>query len=169
MVSLKGHVDYRWRSGDGGQGSASISDLCPPIPDWCPHCGGPLRREPQPFQHPCFDDVAWVIVPEGQNDKTSEEQGCRSAHPSFHPSAIRPQPGAWRVLCALRTAFGHFVSRDYLLAQVRPRRGEDADPKIVEVYLCHLRKALKGTPFIIESRRGAGCWRLLQKAVISDQ
>jgi hypothetical protein len=165
MVSLKGRVDYRWRSGDGGQGSNSVSDLHPPTPDWCPHCGGPLRREPQPFQHPCFDDVAWVIVPEGQNDRTSEKQDCHSAHSgsgagaglSFRSSVIRPQPGVWRVLCALRTAFGHFVSRDYLLAQVQPRRGEDADPKIVEVYLCHLRKALRGTPFIIESRRGAGC------------
>ncbi|HZU89656.1 MAG TPA: helix-turn-helix domain-containing protein [Stellaceae bacterium] len=105
--------------------------------------------------------MAWAIVPEEQNAKTAEEQGCRSAHPPFRPFAIRPQPGAWRVLGALRAAFGHFVSRDYLLARVRPRRGEDADPKIVEVYLCHLRKALKDTPFTIESRRGAGRWRLI--------
>jgi hypothetical protein len=129
-------------------------------PEWCPHCGGPLGRRPQLFQHPCFDDTAWAIR------KMDEGSASSAAAPS---SVIRPQPGAWRLLCALRAAFGHFVSRYYLLAQVQPRKGEDADPKIVEVYLCHLRKALQGTPFLIESRRGTGCWRLIQKSVNGDR
>jgi hypothetical protein len=132
--------------------------------DWCPHCGGPLGRRPQLFQHPCFDDTAWAIRKTEDGRRKTEEEGGPS-------SVIRPQPGAWRLLCALRAAFGHFVSRDYLLAQVQPRKGEEADPKIVEVYLCYLRKALAHTPFLIEARRGTGCWRLIfrdQEAGIRD-
>jgi hypothetical protein len=139
---------------------ASLPDHLRNRSEWCPHCGGPLGRKPQLFQHPCFDDTVWAI--------RNADEG--SASPATIPSSVvRPQPGAWRLLCALRAAFGHFVSRDYLLAQIQPRKGEEADPKIVEVYLCHLRKALQSTPFLIESRRGTGCWRLIQKPETRDQ
>jgi hypothetical protein len=141
MLSLRGHIAYAGGIAPARRPAPSVAARdrggCAVEDDaFCPHCGGPLDREPPLLRHPCFDD-----------------EGERIA-------GTRVQPGAWRTLTALRAAFGHFVGRDYLLAHIRPRKGEDAAPKLVDVYLCHLRRALAPTPFTLEARRGAGRWRL---------
>ena len=172
MLSLKGRVNYEDREPESGKQNTAarlvIADPCSPSSEWCPHCGGPLKREPQLFQHPCFDDVAWVIRTTEDGEQTTDTSSP-SALAGLPPPVIRLQPGMWRVLCALRAAFGHFVSRDYLLTQLQPKRDETADPKVIAVYLCHLRRALQGTPFVIESRRGTGRWRLIQRSEIRNQ
>jgi hypothetical protein len=172
MLSLKGRINYRGREPEIGNRNTAArlvtSDPCLPSSEWCPHCGGPLKREPRLFQHPCFDDSSWAIR-RTEDGERATDAGSPSVVADLPPAVIRLQPGTWRVLCALRAAFGHFVSRDYLLAQLQPRRGEAADPKIVAVHLCHLRRALHGTPFVIESRRGTGCWRLIQRSESRNQ
>jgi hypothetical protein len=167
MLSLKGRVNYGDREPEKGHRNTAVRlgmpDPCPPSSEWCPHCGGPLKREPQLFRHPCFDDLSWAIRTTEDGEQATDG-GSPSVVAGLPPSVRRLQPGTWRVLCALRAAFGRFVSRDYLLTQLQPKRGEAADPKIVSVYLCYLRRALQGTPFVIESRRGTGCWRLIQRS-----
>ncbi|HJU18988.1 MAG TPA: helix-turn-helix domain-containing protein [Stellaceae bacterium] len=112
---------------------------------YCPHCGGPLTRRPKLLQHPCFDDFTWAVLPPRSGDMV--------------PPPRRLSPQLWRILSAFRGAFGRTLGRAYLNAHAQFRKGEDADPKTLDVRLCHLRKALDGTPFAIEGVWGQG-WRL---------
>lgn len=108
--------------------------------DWCPHCGGSLKSDPQLLKDDIFDD------------------DLRSLHIKFIYYHISPI--AWRILLALRegwndpTGRGRVKSDDYLLDN--SGINENADPKIIKVYISKLRNDLKETPYGISRIRYQG-------------
>jgi DNA-binding response OmpR family regulator len=115
--------------------------------EFCPHCGGPLRQA-RMFEHPCFDDV--------EHDILVHEPG------RAEPVRRHLSPQLWRILSGFRSAFGRKVSRAYLVAHAQFRRGEEADPKTLDVRLTHLRAKLVGSPFEIAGVWGEG-WKLVYR------
>jgi hypothetical protein len=137
MTTIRDHIGY-----DAVRPSRSHpheSDDADGADRWCPHCGGVLGREPALYRHPAFDDIQHTA------------------------NGFCLQFRVWLMLCALRASFGRYVGRDYLIAWTQPRRGDEADPRTIEVYLSILRKVLAGTNLRIETLWGAGQWRLCAK------
>lgn len=112
-----------------------MSDL-----DWCPHCGGSLKSNLQQLKDDIFDDNSHSL--------------------RVKSNRYRIPPISWRILLALRegwndsTGRGRVKSDDYLLEN--SGINENADPKIIKVYISKLRNDLKETPYGISRIRYQG-------------
>lgn len=108
---------------------------------WCPHCGGRLGPPRRGLVDTCFDDVRHEIVP--------------ASSPPIHVT-----PSEWRLLDALREGWDEAagksrpMSRVYLLQVVCGT--DEREDKIIDVFICHLRAKLSGTPYAIKTRWGRG-------------
>lgn len=96
----------------------------------CSHCGAPTG-----LVDPVFDDVRCKVIVEGE--------------------LRHMQPNAWDALWVLRERFGRLVSKETLMRLVYGAKEMPSD-KAVDVYLCQIRRALKGSPYEVETVWGRG-------------
>ena len=104
--------------------------------DFCPHCGGRLdgTRE-RPLQHETFDDLGHEIV-------IGEERRGVSR-------------GRWLMLAEMRRRFGRYVP-GWVLLEAVPTNKSDRTDHTVAIYVSHLRRNLRGSPFTIATQWGYG-------------
>ena len=95
-----------------------------------------------------LEQVSWVDI--------------HSEHPTDH---IEVRPAIRPILRILWDASGRTVSKDHLLTAYTARRSikqSFPDAKIIDIQICHLRKALAGTDYEIKTVWGVG-YRLLRR------
>jgi DNA-binding winged helix-turn-helix (wHTH) protein len=103
----------------------------------CPHCGGVIGSGAlKPLLHEAFDDAMHCIVVDGQRRRVT---GAR-----------------WALLQLLRQRPRRFVRIDFLTSVTERAAGDGGDVDSLRIYIVHLRRALKGSPFGIATLRGVG-------------
>ena|SRR6266446_6434304 len=113
-------------------------------PRKCPFCGGLLSDEIRlPMDDPIFDDAGHFIVVGDERRSVGR--------------------GVWLVLLLLRKTFPRGVSAWRLLEAIPANdHAKERDENAVKVYICWVRRLLRGTRYDIVTMRGFG-YRLAVK------
>lgn len=117
------------------------------------------KRPPQP------DDAAYILILEADNDslrcRVEELERELAKHTSsaeemvMQPIAglgLTPQEG----VVLSRIAANGFATKEQILQAVSAARGREIDVKIVDVYICKVRKKLQRHDIVIETAQGRG-------------
>lgn len=115
-----------------------MSDTAEEAAKFCPHCHTRLERRTDPVlpaEH--FDNWQRAIIVKGQ--------------------LRRLPPMLWKLLLIFWERQDKIMPREILLTLLYGDELEEPPvPKILDVYVCQLRPALRGTPFMIETTHGEG-------------
>ena len=109
-------------------------------PDHCPLCDEPLKK----LERIIVDVVASVAVLDNK--------------------AIILTPNQAIILDALVTAYPKEVSREFLMSKLYVIEADEPEIKIIDVFICKLRKLLVGTNYKINSIWGRG-YRLSKERI----
>jgi DNA-binding winged helix-turn-helix (wHTH) protein len=104
---------------------------------FCPHCHTRLDRKAEPklpAEH--FDQGQRAIVVNGLVRKLP--------------------PKVWQLLVIFWQRQDRTLSREILMTLLYDGEEAEPEPKILDVYISHLRAALKGAPYMIETTFGEG-------------
>jgi DNA-binding winged helix-turn-helix (wHTH) protein len=105
---------------------------------FCPHCHTRLDRKTDPVlpaEH--FDNDQHAIIVNGDRRRLTPHQ--------------------WRLLLIFWERQDRVLSKDVLFALLYDDKpNELPEPKTLDVYICHLRAALRGSPFMIETTFAEG-------------
>jgi DNA-binding winged helix-turn-helix (wHTH) protein len=99
---------------------------------FCPHCHTRLDRKTDPVlpaEH--FDSSQRAVVVKGD--------------------LRRLPPAVWKLLLIFFARQDRILPRDILLTLLYSDEPDPPAPKILDVYICQIRAALRGTPFTIET------------------
>jgi hypothetical protein len=108
----------------------------------CEHCAAELEKPAERLPAPWFDHVARRIAGE------------------------RARPTEWRLLEILWRRRDRFVSQDSLMILLYAHRPDEAPlGKIIDVFVCQLRRRLALTPYSIATKFGAG-YRFIEPAAL---
>jgi DNA-binding response OmpR family regulator len=103
----------------------------------CESCGAALRGPKLPAAD--FDAARHQVIVAGSRRKVA--------------------PTAWRILELLGQRSGRHVSRESLMAALYEHRNDPPFERVLDIYICHLRKTLRGSPYRIITAYTLG-WRL---------